>query len=273
MEYIISASTDVGIRRETNQDSMIVTKAKTPIGNVAFAVMCDGMGGLSRGEVASASMIQAFSEWFHMEFPKLAHKPLEDFEIRRQWNEIVNQKNEELLEYGRQNNIKLGTTAVALLLTSERYYIMNVGDSRAYEICGMVQQLTEDQTLVEREVREGILTLEEARYDSRRNVLLQCVGGSSQAVYPEMYFGETKQNAVYLLCSDGFVHEIDSVEMFSYLNPDVLMDKKTMQENAHYLIELLKQRKETDNISVVLIRTFEEETIPEGGTEDGWGIE
>ena len=142
-----------------------------------------------------------------------------------------------------------------MLLTSERYYILNVGDTRAYEICERVTVLTKDQTVVAREVEQGILTEEQAKTDSRRSVLLQCIGASDD-VYPEMFFGDTKLNAVYMLCSDGFRHEITEDEIYSYLNPGVMTDENGMKHNMDTLIEINKQRKERDNISVVSIRTF-----------------
>ena len=91
--------------------------------------------------------------------------------------------------------------------------------------------------------------------DSRRSVLLQCVGASDE-VYPDMFFGATHGNAVYMLCSDGFRHEISADEIYEKLNPNVLLDEYQMNTNAEALIELNKARGETDNISVALVRTF-----------------
>ena len=132
---------------------------------------------------------------------------------------------------------------------------MNVGDTRAYEIGDTVTVLTKDQTVVAREVELGHLTPEEAEKDSRRSVLLQCIGASDE-VYPDMFFGDTKLNAVYMLCSDGFRHEITEDEIYQYLNPNVMIDADEMKRNMDSLIDLNKQRQERDNISVVSIRTF-----------------
>jgi len=115
--------------------------------------------------------------------------------------------------------------------------------------------LTKDQTVVAREVELGNLTQVEAETDSRRSVLLQCVGASDE-VYPDMFFGDTALNATYMLCSDGFRHEITEGEIYAYLNPTVMTDADGMQRNMEALIELNKQRRERDNISVVTIRTF-----------------
>ena len=151
--------------------------------------------------------------------------------------------------------MRLGTTAVVMLLTQNRYYILNVGDSRAYELTTNIRQITNDQTFVAREIAMGRMTEAEAMTDSRRNVLLQCVGASDD-VYPDMFFGDVQHNAVYMLCSDGFRHEITAEEIYEKLQPGVLFDEYMMQQHSISLIELNKQRQERDNISVTLVRTF-----------------
>ena len=255
MNYIVSARTDIGLTKTTNQDSLSMRVVNTAQGRMAFAVLCDGMGGLDKGEVASASVIRAFDHWFHNDLPGLCNAPLEDSVIREQWNRIVTEQNSTIKAYGARQGVKLGTTVVAMLLTQTRYYILNVGDSRAYEITDSAKQITNDQTFVAREVALGNMTVEQARVDERRNVLLQCVG-ASDSVYPDMFFGVTNGNAVYMLCSDGFRHEISVDEIYEKLNPNVLFDENMMNKNAEALIEMNKARKERDNISVALVRTF-----------------
>ena len=222
---------------------------------MVFAALCDGMGGLDKGEVASASVIHAFSNWVTNNLPQLCNRPIEDGVIRQQWEEIIHNQNETIKLYGKRQGVRLGTTAVVILLTQFRYYILNVGDSRVYEITDTVNQLTTDQTFIAREIALGNMTEEEAMNDERKNVLLQCVG-ASDAVYPDMMFGEVKSDAIYMLCSDGFRHEITNDEIFEKLNPGVLFSEDVMKKNTEDLIELNKIRKERDNITVGLIRTF-----------------
>lgn len=69
LPFKVEMHTDIGIRKETNQDSMCVKEAQTDKGNILFTVICDGMGGLEKGEVASATIINAFSTWFENELP------------------------------------------------------------------------------------------------------------------------------------------------------------------------------------------------------------
>lgn len=256
MNFIVTANTDIGIRKATNQDSLTVKVVNTPQGRMAFAVLCDGMGGLAKGEVASATVIRAFEQWLHNELPLMCNAPIEDSTIRAQWTRIVTEQNEKIKQYGARQGVRLGTTVVALLLTQTRYYCLNIGDSRAYEFTEQsFSQLTQDQTFVAREVALGNMTEEEAHTDSRRSVLLQCVG-ASEDVYPDFFFGDVSDNAVYMMCSDGFRHEITPDEIYAKFAPQVLLDDETMNRHSVELIELNKQRMENDNISVVLVRTF-----------------
>ena len=255
MNFIVSANTDIGIVKNTNQDSLSVKVINTSIGRMSFAILCDGMGGLAKGEVASASVIRAFDEWVNNELPVLCSAPLDENTIKAQWEKILLDQNNIIKTYGARQGVKLGTTAVVMLLTDNQYFIMNVGDSRAYEFTETMAQLTNDQTFVAREVALGNMTPEQAEVDERRSVLLQCIGASEE-VYPDFFVGETKQNATYMLCSDGFRHEITPDEIFAKFQPGVLLDDSTMNQNTLDLIELNKQRNERDNISVVLVRTF-----------------
>lgn len=254
MDFLISANTDIGIVKDTNQDSLSVKIINTSKGRMVFAVLCDGMGGLSKGEVASASVVCAFDRWLKEQFPKIIDNITEE-SLREQWESIITSLNDRIKVYGMNQSVSLGTTVVVILLTQTSYFVMNVGDSRAYEISDRLIQITADQTFVAREIALGNMTPEQAKVDQRRNVLLQCVG-ASDVVVPDMFCGKIKRNAVYMLCSDGFRHEISPEEIFYSLNPDSLKSIDDMNNNAIALIEMNKQRMERDNISVVLIRTF-----------------
>lgn len=255
MNFIVSARTDIGTTKTTNQDSILMRVANTPQGRMAFGVICDGMGGLDKGEVASAAVIREFDKWFKSSLPLLCASHIEDSVIRTQWGRIITDQNNIIKSYAARHGEKMGTTVAAILITQSRYYILNVGDSRIYEISDSVRQLTTDQTFVEREVALGNMSVEQAAVDERRNVLLQCVGASDD-VYPDVFFGEATINAVYMLCSDGFRHEISNDEIFKKFAPNVLLDENTMNRHSDDLIELNKMRYERDNISVALIRTF-----------------
>ncbi|MBQ2803794.1 MAG: serine/threonine-protein phosphatase [Lachnospiraceae bacterium] len=255
MNYIVSASTDIGNVKSTNQDSLNVKVMTVNGQKMVLAVLCDGMGGLEKGEVASATVVKAFGKWAVERIPYLAQQTIADADIRREWTELITQYNDKIKLYGKRCAISLGTTITAILLTDNRYYVVNVGDSRTYEIQHSVRVLTKDQTVVAREVELGNITPEQAQTDARRSVLLQCIG-ASDAVYPDFFFGETRKDAVYMLCSDGFRHEITPDEIYAYFQPDNMVSAEGMKANELALIELNKQRQERDNISVITIRTF-----------------
>lgn len=257
MDFIISATTDIGNTKNTNQDSYNARVIRTQSEKMAFAVLCDGMGGLSKGEVASASVVKAFCNWVDMKLPILCGNGLEDADIQKDWCGIAIDFNEKIKNYGKKCGLTsgVGTTVTAILITEKKYYIINVGDTRAYEIMDKVSVLTKDQTVVSREVELGNLTEEQAKYDARRSVLLQCIGASDY-IYPDIFIGNTKKDAVYMLCSDGFRHEISNDEIYNYLNPSVMLDKDIMKKNMDTLVEINKQRQERDNITVVSIRTY-----------------
>ena len=255
MDFLVSANSDVGAVKDTNQDNLSTLVLDTPQGKMVFAILCDGMGGLEHGEIASAAVVRAFRNWAMTELPDLCQNPLEDEAIGKRWQELASDLNLRIRRYSEKEGTRMGTTVVAMLLTQGRYYILNVGDSRAYELTDHIYQMTRDHSVVAREVEAGRISPEEAEHHPRRNVLTQCVGASNE-VRADVYSGRVKKNAVYMLCSDGFRHEVGPDEMFDRLRPDVLCNERVMDQSARYLIELNKQRGEDDNISVVLVRTF-----------------
>lgn len=257
MKFIISASTDAGNVKSTNQDSVSIQLLEAGGQQLVFAVLCDGMGGLQKGELASASVIQAFRRWQEERLQVLLHTGLQDNDIRQEWTGLIEECNEKIKAYGWEHGVKLGTTATIMLMTPQRYYVANVGDSRAYALQTQVTQLTRDHTVVAREMELGYLTPEQAETDPRRSVLLQCVGASEQ-VYADFFFGTPQNDAVYFLCSDGFRHKITQEEMLIYLAPYGMNSQENMQQNEQALIRMIKERGERDNITIATIRTYKE---------------
>lgn len=251
MRFTAMANTDIGLVKRTNQDSLLIKHASTEDGEVLLAVVCDGMGGLSKGELASATVVKAFSKWFEEELPyELEHLDMQV--IGGKWSRLLKDLNQSLQEYSKGLKDGLGTTCSAILFAENQYVIAHVGDTRIYHIGEKMRQLTTDQTFVAREVSRGTMTLEQAEKDKRRNMLLQCVG-ASRIVEPEILVGKIEPGA-YLMCSDGFRHKITESDMYQYLNPKLLKSKSVMHENVQYLIEQVKVRKERDNISAILIK-------------------
>ena len=251
MRYTATADSDVGISKSTNQDSVLIKHASTDIGEVLMAIVCDGMGGLAKGELASATVIREFARWFDEDLP-FELDNLDMQVIGGKWSLMLKDLNLKILEYGTEHGTSLGTTFSGILFVGNQYVIAHVGDTRVYQIGSSLNQLTTDQTFVAREISRGTMTAEQAKTDKRRNLLLQCVG-ASKTVEPQVICGTVEKGA-YMLCSDGFRHEITDAEMYESLNPINFMNKNAMHSNARYLIEQVKSRNEKDNISVVLIR-------------------
>ena len=254
MNFIISASTNVGTTKNINEDSAIIRRLMTPGGEAVLAAVCDGVGGLSSGEIASASVVCALGRWFLEVFPALYMQGMTEQNLFQSWFELVQHLNTSIGKYGQHKNMHLGTTLSAFLIVDNVCYIMNVGDSRVYEITEEVRLLTHDQTLVAEEVERGIISPEEAASDPRRNIILQCIG-ESEEVFPEFRTEMAKTEAVYMACSDGFRHVVTDEEIRNALGPDNRTEEM-LQEGLEYLIHLNMSRHETDNISAVAARTY-----------------
>ena len=213
------------------------------------------MGGLAKGEVASSTVINSISEWFEAEFADIFYSGIDQNELRISLENFIYRMNEKIQTYGKMNRCSMGTTFVLLIIADGKYYIINVGDSRAYRVRDSFDQLTKDQTYVQREIDMGRMTPEEAEKDPQRNVLLQCIGASNY-IQPDFYTGDVTPGDCYLLCSDGFRHVIDPTEFYEQLNPYVITDESKMKQALEYFVELNKYRREEDNISAALIRTY-----------------
>lgn len=258
MIYKIAAHSDVGIVKKTNQDSVLVKIAQTNHDKVCLCVVCDGMGGLADGELASATVIREFDQWFINKLPGLLETP--EFpmdELRVQWDDLVMRQNKKLAKYASGIGTRMGTTVVAFMVVDDKYYIMNIGDSRAYMVSDAIYQLTKDQTYVQYEMDLGHLTWEQAQTHPQRNVLLQCVGASNE-IHPDYFVGDANPDTTFILCSDGFRHVISPDEIYEKFRPELLENEDIMLQNIVSLVELNKSRKEVDNISAAVIRTCRE---------------
>ena len=250
MNYFLAAQTEVGLKKNCNQDSVILKRAKFRGSEVCLGVICDGMGGLSCGEFASKSIVEAFSEWFLYSYSKY-ESIWDESKMREDIGSIISSENEGLIRYGKEHGIYLGTTITAFLLAGKRFFVWHVGDSRLYKISSSkIERLTNDHTVIAKEVAEGRLTEKEAKNDPKRNVLLQCIG-ATERVNPDMFCGEVKKGDILLLCSDGFRHEISEKEMLSLLGR---CESNKLNEMIKRLISLNLRRNEQDNISAALVK-------------------
>lgn len=266
MEFTISAYTDKGIRKESNQDSLCIRRAALPEqGEAVMAVVCDGMGGLQRGELASAAAVRTFERWFDSNLRHLSTLCKDNFtQVRRQWRDLLEDLHNRLLAYSKENHVQLGTTLTAFLACNSRYLTVNIGDSRIYEFRnGNLKQLTQDQSLVAQEIARGRITEEQALHHPQRNILLQCLGAGPM-IDPVFTQGTVASEGLYLLCTDGFVHEVSHSEMAQTLGslPLHSTGKDGMTRVISDITETCMTRGETDNITAVLLKSLETPVAP-----------
>ena len=123
MRYLMADHTDVGIKKKTNQDSYMIKEAQTKLGRVFFCVLCDGMGGLANGELASATVIRAMEQWFETDFPQILRQVTDVEEIlekvKNNWYGTANALNLQLAQYVEGTGKRMGIHSLKL------YYMMN----------------------------------------------------------------------------------------------------------------------------------------------------
>ena len=250
MLFQAACHTDCGPVRPSNQDSFCIKAARMGDASAALAVVCDGLGGLVQGELASAQVVRAFESWFWNYLPGLLAGGLTADRLSAQWNGLIQGENRAIRDYGLRLGISLGTTVTALLVVDGQYFLLHAGDSRAYLLWdGQAVQLTSDQTLAAREHREGRLSAEALPTDPRQHVLLQCVGVSQ--VTPDFLSGQVPDACAFLLCSDGFYHTLSPGELAGLAVPP-LRGAAVQQELAR-LAALCRRRGEQDNLTAAAL--------------------
>ena len=253
MKILTAYATDAGNIKPMNQDALLIKTATADQIDVMLLCICDGMGGLSMGERASAHVINSFSRWFETQIADVVVAEDRISLIREQWVELLETANERLARFGQEQGVNLGTTCTAMLMVDKTYYIIHVGDSRVYEITDKIKRMTNDQTVLAREIAMGRVKEEDAADDARGSVLLQCVGASKN-IDPQFLTGDIKENAVYMMCSDGFRHKVTEEEFRQGFSPEEMADEKKMERQCNYFVELNKSRSERDNITVLLAK-------------------
>ena len=251
MEFISSIHTDIGIRKKVNQDAAVVKHVKSDKGDILFAMVCDGMGGLEQGEIASSSIICRLTDWFENKFPMILYNDFSYTKLKDNLREEINNLNIIIKNHGNRMHIQLGTTLTMLLIVDDHYYLCNIGDSRIYYLKDDIVQLTHDQSYVQNEVDMGRMSEEEAANSPKKNILLQCIGVGE--VVPDFYVGRYEEKSAFLLCSDGFRHVLSNEEIFNALKPNELTDQQDIRQRLKNLTETVTQRKEEDNITSILV--------------------
>jgi len=231
--FSIGAATDVGVGRDLNQDSYRV--------GPGVVVVADGMGGHRGGEVASSIAAREMVDRFD--------RP--DLSLLVQ---AVEHANRRILDEAASNPMLhgMGTTVVALGFIDVEDGVslgaINVGDSRMYRLTGVVlEQLTEDHSLVEALVREGRLTPEQAEVHPQRNIVTRALGVLEHVEVDSFHF-IPKLGDRYLLCSDGLFNEVSAQEIAT-----ILATYADPQETAQALVTAANAGGGRDNITTVIV--------------------
>lgn len=262
MHYITGVYWNRGSVSACNQDSMIVQQVVTYRGRILLAAVCDGMGGLPQGETASGYMTERLQEWFYGDFMREVREKKPYWVIRRSMERMVFHAQEQLRQYGRREQLDLGTTMSVLVLWENTYMIWHLGDSRIYRIrarfrsghgngrghgCGnghrhgrsgrrsAVEQLTKDHV-------------------TGHNRLTKCVG-SFGFFKPEEHMGTLREKDAFLLCSDGFYHHVTEQELEDTLWPGYVKEEEQIERRLKEIGDACMKRGERDNLSAVYVKT------------------
>ncbi|MBT8332277.1 MAG: Stp1/IreP family PP2C-type Ser/Thr phosphatase [Deltaproteobacteria bacterium] len=237
-EKIFIGKTDTGLRRQNNEDIFLVSP------EFDFCLAADGMGGAAAGEVASEIFAQTTLDIFSIN-PNRSEK---DTLYRVQKAYLA--ANEKILEHvsAHPDHKGMGCTAELLAFSEQNFFLGHIGDSRTYRLRdGLLEQLTEDHTLVQQQFQEGLISQDEIRNHPMRHVIFRAVGIKEEMTI-DLLKGKTHPDDLFLLCSDGLSDMLDDQQIHEILCTDTDIEHKT--EN---LIESAKAAGGLDNITVVLV--------------------
>src|SRR3984893_14095244 len=250
----VAQLTDVGRKREHNEDNMAYVIPKDPqvmAMKGALFIVADGMGGHAAGEVASEIAVDTVSNAYYMDDNEDVATPLLQA-IKRANTAIYQRAAENMLRSG------MGTTCVAAVLRGNMSYIANVGDSRAYLVRGnQVRQITQDHSWVAEQVRAGLLSEDQARTHAQRNVITRCLG-TQPDVEVDVFLEPLQENDCLVLCTDGLSGLISDEEVMR------IVDHSVPQESVYHLVERANENGGPDNITAIVVRVQEVGVEPPG---------
>ena len=238
MKLVTAACTDVGLRRQANEDSF----ATAP--ELGLYVVADGMGGHRAGKVAS----ELATEHALRAIQALQGATASPAEKLRQ---AVSCANREIHETAKSNEdlSGMGTTLVAILAGEERVALAHVGDSRAYLIrAGRIRQLTDDHSLVGELVRRRQISEDDAREHPHRHVLTRALG-VAPTTQPDLAELTPAPGDTFVLCSDGLTTHLRDAEILELVQQD-----PELQKACDTLVACANHRGGVDNVTVVLVR-------------------
>ena len=249
---------NVGKKRQNNEDSCLMCASENPSirekRGLLFSV-ADGMGGANAGEHASSTALKVLSEaYINSPYDRVPDALIGS----------LNQANGRVFEEALTNPdySGMGTTVSTLVILGDWAYIAQVGDSRVYllrEHRG-IQQVTNDHSLVAEQVREGLISEEDADNHSLKNLITRAVG-IKDFVQTDLFSLQVKQGDTFLICSDGLCNMVSDTDIRTEL---CLRD---LRQGTHNLIERALDGGGSDNITAVTVRVTD--TPPKSDLQPG----
>ena len=241
VQYSAAAVSDRGRKRSSNEDAFGYS-----IEHGVYMV-CDGMGGAAAGEIASSLAVDEVMRLF-------THRAA-DTPIEALIDQAIEAANEAI--YSRsQVNPKLsgmGTTMVALVVEERRIRVVNIGDSRCYRLrTGHLEQVSQDHSLVDEQVRLGRMTPAEALRSPLRNVITRALG-TQNTVTPDIFELEAEPGDLFLLCSDGLTRELPDAKIEALLSAEPAVTGPTLGDLCGRLVEAANEAGGADNITCLLL--------------------
>lgn len=248
MRLRVGAATDVGQVRKLNED------AYTVIPRQGVFVVCDGMGGAAAGEVASQMTIETIQKVLTSNDNNAAAVSPGGYLARTErLAEAVRESNRAIYELAQEDRKKagMGTTFVGVWVEDNIASVAHVGDSRAYLWHGdQIEPITEDHSLVEAQVKAGVIRRDQVEESKVRSVLLRALGQEPQ-VQVDVSEVPLREGDYLLLCSDGLTRVVPDSGLAR-----AIAILREPQRICNYLIDTANSRGGPDNITVVVVQVL-----------------
>lgn len=237
------AKSDVGKARDMNQDYYYIsTEQEEP----QIFILADGMGGYKGGEVASCLATKTALSYIKTNFEKILKDKEEILKLIKSAMEYAN-----MVVYEKSNQEKelegMGTTLEVCLIYNNKVYIGHVGDSRIYRIRKeFIRKLTHDHSYVEKLVKDGTITRQEALHHPKKNMLTKALGCTS-FVEPDVTVKGFIKDDIILICSDGLTNMVEEEEIYKIIKEDY-----TLAPNR--LIDKANENGGYDNVTAIVIK-------------------
>lgn len=238
----IFAKTDVGKVREMNQDYYYISNDTDKL---KIFILADGMGGYKGGEIASQLATVTAKSYIESNFDKIEHTKEEILKLVKSAAEYANMI---VYEKSRENKELegMGTTLEIAVVFENRVYIGHVGDSRIYRIRDkFMRKLTNDHSYVQKLVKEGTITKEEAEQHPKKNMLMKALGCTA-FLEPDVMVKGFQKNDILVMCSDGLTNMVSDEEIYNIAKGDIYVA-------ARDLIDRANQNGGADNITVIIL--------------------